>query len=194
MEQNKLCEAVKLVARSYLFIYVHIMIGGWDLLPNWLGYFWILSAIPLLAEAVRSTALLKPLGIVLVMYTFLHWVMKALGLTAYMNSIYILPLLETVCSVISIYFHFQLLTDLADLAAMYLCASEKTIRRLRTVCTLINTIVALPLSWEGYEMVYMAMLVVDVIAVIWISWKLYAFRRELWSHLEESEAPAPKAE
>lgn len=187
MEQNKLCHAVKLVARSYLFIYLHVMIGTLDILPNWLGYVWILSAIPVLAEEIQSAKLLKPLATMMVMYTFVHWILTALGLVSYLNSIYLLPVLEMICSVIVIYFHFQLLTNLADLAAKYQCTAEKTIRRLRTVCTVINTIVALPLAWEGYEMIYLGMIVVDLIAVIWICWKLYDFRRELWTHLKETE-------
>ncbi len=188
MEQNALCNAVKLIARSYIFFYLNIMIGAWDILPSWLGFFWILSVIPVLAEEIQSTKLLKPLATMLVLYAFVDWIVTALGAEPYLNSIYLWPLLETIMSVVTIYFHFQLLTNMAELAAQYQCTAEKTLLRLRTVCTVINTIIALPIAWQGYELIYMGMVAVDLIAVVWICRKLYGFRRELWSHLQVRQA------
>ena len=50
METKTLSSAIKKVAISYILIYLHINISVIDILPDWLGYFLIVSVLPVLSQ------------------------------------------------------------------------------------------------------------------------------------------------
>lgn len=192
MEQNKLCNAVKHIARAYLFIHIHINLGTVDILPDWLGYLWILSAIAVIGEEIESVKLLRPLGTALALWEWIQWGMNILGLSGYLERMEILKLASTILMVIDIYFHFQLLTNVAELAARYGCSAEKRILQMRTARTVISTLFMLPFPWEFNEIIYYTYLgiaVVQLIVIFWTSKILYDFRHALWAVLSSETLP-----
>ena len=54
METKTLSSAIKKVAISYILIYLHINISVIDILPDWLGYFLIVSVLPILSQKEKS--------------------------------------------------------------------------------------------------------------------------------------------
>lgn len=180
-EYKPLPAAVKRIAWGYLLIHLHFNLGTIDLLPDWLGYWFMLSALPVLAEEVPTASLLRPFGILLTGWYAVDWVLKMLG-TGVGTGI-----LSLLVSIVSLYFHFQLLTDLAAISEKYGCPQTARLRTLRTVQTVVCTILALPLNWVDWEPLAYIVLFAGIIAAIWIAVVLFSLRRSL----EDPADPPP---
>lgn len=182
MEREQLANAVKSIAWGYVLLHLNINLGTLDILPNWLGYVLMLGALPILGESEPSALLLRPLGILLVLWEGLLW-----GLT-----IFSIPFDSTIVSILgsvaSLYFHFQLLTNLASLAQRYNCPEERKILNLRTVRTLLITLLALPFNWRQYSVVSVCVVFAHIIVALWVCSVLFSLRRSLL------ETDLPKAE
>lgn len=165
--------AVKNVAWGYIFLHLHFNIGTLDLIPDWVGYLLILAALAALAGEVRTASLLPPLAVGLAIWEGLKWFLSLFGTAAE------LPLLNLLATAIALYFHFQLLTDIAVVAGKYAYPKAKRILTLRTVQTVITTIVALPLDWESWEYGAIVLLIVGLIATFWICAVLFSLSRWL---------------
>ena len=188
MEQNKLCNAVKRIGLAYLFIHIHINIGTIDILPDWLGYLWIFNALLVITEEIPTAKLLRPLGMVLTIWTFISWLLAVFGMDLEIILGYLGPIEDVLGTVIHLYFHFQLLTDLARLATKYQCPSDRVLLTLRTIRTVIHTVFALQLPWESSDVVYwiyMGITVVYIFAALLICVRLFTLREELWTRLQE---------
>lgn len=175
MEREKLAGAVKSIAWGYVLLHVNINLGTLNILPNWLGYVLMLGALPILGEWEPSALLLRPLGILLAVWEGLLW-----GF-----AIFSIPFDSTIVSILgsvaSLYFHFQLLTNLASLAQRYDCPEEGKILTLRTVRTLLITLLALPFDWRQYSVVSVCVVLAHIIVAIWICSVLFSFSRSLSS-------------
>jgi hypothetical protein len=173
MEREKLADAVKQIAWGYLLLHININLGTLNILPNWLGYVLMLSVLPLLGEAAPSALLLRPLGILLALWEGLLWGLTIFGIS--FDS----TVLSIIAAALSLYFHFQLLTNLAELAQRYSCPEERRILHLRTVRTLLITVFSLPIPWEKYQVFSIGMAVVFVVVAFWICIVLFSFRSSL---------------
>ena len=173
-ERTQLAGAVKRIAWGYVLMHVNFNLGTLDILPDWVGYLMILSVLPLVAAAEASAKLLKPFGIILTVWEVLIWVMNLLGAGDWDQG-----WMSMVATVISLYFHFQLLTNLAAISEKYGCPETNRILTLRTVQTLLTTVLALPLPWEDYEPLAIILLIVSLVVVIWLCAVLFSLRRSL---------------
>lgn len=173
MENEKLADAVKQIAWGYLLIHVNINLGTLNVLPNWLGYVLMLRALPSLGESEPSALLLRPLGILLALWEGVLWVLTIFG--ASFDS----TLLSIVAAAVSLYYHFQLLTNLADLARRQNCPEQSRILRLRTVQTLLATVFSLPVPWQRYEGLTIGVVVVNLIVALWICSVLFSLCHSL---------------
>lgn len=173
-ERTQLAGAVKRIAWGYVLMHVNFNLGTMDILPDWAGYLLILSVLPVLAAEEEAAKLLKPFGVILTVWEVLVWVVNLLGVQNWDWGW--LSIVETV---VSLYFHFQLLTNLAAVSEKYGCPETKRILTLRTVQTLLTTVLALPLPWEEYEALALLLLVVSLVVVIWICRVLFSLRRSL---------------
>ena len=111
-EQNVLYRGVSRIAWSYLFAFFNLNLGSLNILPDWMAFALIYGALDLLAEEERDLPLLKPFCILLGLWEGAGWLAQLFGLTL---SLYPLDLLF---AALSLYFYFQLLTNLAYLAAL----------------------------------------------------------------------------
>ena len=93
--------ALSRIAWAYLLIHLHFRLNNLDVLPDWAGYLLIFSAIGLLAGELRDLPLLRPFCILLGAVSGVDWLSF---------------LLTALITCVALYFHFQLLTDLAALA------------------------------------------------------------------------------
>lgn len=173
MEREQLANAVKKIAWGYVLLHLNINLGTLDILPNWLGYVLMLGALPILGKWEPSALLLRPLGILLAAWEGLLW-----GFT-----IFSIPFDSTIVSILgsvaSLYFHFQLLTNLACLAQRYDCPEERKILTRRTVRTLLITLLALPFNWQAYSAVSICVVFAHIIVAIWICSVLFSLCRSL---------------
>ena len=191
MKENKLCEAIRQVAWAYIVIHIHVKLSSIDVLADWLGYVWILMALPVIGEEVPSIKLLRPLGILLAIWTLLDWGLTIVGVTLLDSLGYFGPIVEVLYVIVHLYFHFQLLTNLAQLAAKYHCPTESGLLFLRTIRTIIGTLFALQIPWEYNDItywIYMLIAMVQILTAFFICRALFALRKEMWGKLQESSA------
>ena len=167
---QKLAIAVKNIAWGYLLLHFNVNLGRIDILPDWAGYLLILTALPVLGEKRPSALLLKPLGQLLAAYSGLVWFATILGWT---NEIHVLRILPVV---VSLYFHFQLLTDLA---AVGQGPEGMMILHLRTVYTIVLTLIFLPSPKDNISNVTMVLAVTAMIVALCLCHTLFNLRRSL---------------
>ena len=162
MKTKQLSEAIGWLAWSYVFLYVDFTLLVVNILPDWAAYLLILKALPVLAEWVPSAILLRPLGRILCTWCAAEWILESLGRPV---DVYLLTVL---ISVISLYFFFQLLTNLAEILRILNFSEEKKILRLRTVQAVMFTLTALPFPWERYMWLTTGIVIIYLLIALWV--------------------------
>lgn len=162
---TSLSEAVSCVAWSYVFLHLDFYLGGINVLPDWVCYALVLHALPGLARAERSALLLRPLAVILLAVDALMWALQIFGAAP---DLYIVSALSTV---LALYFHFQLLTNVADIARIDPQRS-RSVLRLRNFRTVFVTLLALPwqpeaMSWSARDVYLLVTRFAAVILIIW---------------------------
>lgn len=171
--RETLAGALSRLAWGNVLLLLDFKLGNLDILPNWLGILLITGALPVLEREQPSVGLLRPLGTLLALWEGLTWIIHLFG--GAVN----LPLLTILAGVISLYFHFQLLTDLAAIAGEVQCPQAGSLLRLRTVRTVLLAVLTLPLNWERVPALTVILLVVLLIVAIWIARTLFGMKRSL---------------
>ena len=177
MENKTLSSAIKKVAISYVFIYLHINISVIDILPDWLGYFIIVAVLPILSEKEQSAGLLRPFGIVIGIWDITSWVLKLIDVP------WNLTLINLLFSIITIYFHFQLITNIAALDIEQ--SKRKRLLALRTATVLLHTVLTLSLlipdtiDIEIYTYILMFMVVLQLVFCFWIAGELFGLSKTM---------------
>ncbi len=188
MKTKALSSAVKRIAISYVFIYFNINISAVDILPDWLGYFMIVSVLPVLSEKEPSAGLLKPFGIAIGIWNI---VSLALKITAVPWN---LTLISLLFSIITIYFYFQLITNIASLDIEQ--SKRKRLLALRTATVLLHTVLTLSLfiptaiNTEAYSYIILLLSVPQIILCFWIVGELFGLSK----FLKEKEAVTAEAD
>ncbi len=151
--------AIRYVSLAYVLLTFQFKLGSVDSLPDWLGYFLIFQALPALEHRERTMGLLRPLAGLMAAATLCTWIFQLLGQDFYF------PAAELLVSMVSLYFHFQLLTDLARIAQAAHFPQSDHLLHLRTAMTVIPTVnQLLP---EGLRItVVMAAIILCLVAVI----------------------------
>lgn len=179
METKTLSSAIKKIAVAYIFIYLHINIGSIDILPNWVGYIMIITALPILAQKVNSSILLKPFGIILCIYSGVNFLINIVGI----NYGIIVHIVSVLLGIISIYFHFQLITNIAEIT--FEEARKKRLLFLRTAGVIIDTITmlisCLPmlLDEEIYTYISLFLIIPRCVICFWIAGELFGLSKTL---------------
>lgn len=178
---EKLYAGISKAAWGYFFVYFNINLNQVTLLPAFIGYLLFLSAISLLEEEERELSLLRTLGIILVLWHGVDWLMswgaiKLDGLSPFMDII--------VC-LVNLYFHFQLLTNLASIATKYQLVGYELDAKLlgyRTWQTIILTGIMIityfsPWLKEAWGIVSVVMAIIYVILGVCLMRALFELRR-----------------
>ena len=129
--------AVGKLCWGYFFIYISIYIGTIDILPAWVGFLLIFAALDGVAVMDPSAKLIKPFALLLMAESGAEWMLKIFGATVDLYWI------DIIIGVISLYFHFQLLTNLAGIAEGQESAYSNKLKKLRSMQTVFLTIMAL---------------------------------------------------
>ena len=174
---DNLASAVGAVGRAYIFIYLNINLGTLDILPDWVGYVFILGALPMLSLWEESMGLLRNLGFLLAIYEGVEWILNLMGGKAD------IPIISLIAGIIGLYFHFQLLTNMASIASEYgLTGRSENLLKLRTANTVLQTIAMLTMQLSArFEAAWPALVMafVVVILTIMITVSIYSLKREL---------------
>lgn len=181
MNQSELYHAIRRIAWGYLLIHVNLNFGTINILPNWWGYLLFVMAISVLGKEDESANLLKPLGVLLVGAEFVFWLNSSL-LGRTMNTY----LFAIIISAIGLYFHFQLLTNLADIAHKYDCKEQKKILSLRTAKTILATVHTILAAWNSdANSISMMILITSAIVAIWICMVMFSFSKSIMEEIQE---------
>ena len=179
---DDLFTALRRIGRGYLFIHFHIHIGTLDILPDWLGYYWILLGIWAIGKEIESTKLLEPFAIAMIAWSGLEWLLKLIG-----GSLDI-PVLSLLVTAITLYLHFQLLTDIGTLADDSGCPEGTAVRKLRTVYTVTHTLSVLKLLFTGSDELNWLLIGLAVLHILVVI-VLYFVLRELSDSITDIPAP-----
>ncbi len=114
-DSQKLYSGIGRAAWGYLFVYFNINLGSVSILPAFVGYLLFLSAIECLRPEERELGLLKALGVILTLWHGASWLASFVNIS--IDGM--LPFVDIVVGVVNIYFHFQLITNLASIAGKY---------------------------------------------------------------------------
>lgn len=173
MESQQLSAAIKKIAWAYVLLHLNLHLGTLNVLPNWLGYILILQALPQISQIEQSAALLRPLGILLALWEGLLWSAQLFSLQLKLD------LVNYLAAAISLYFHFQLLTNLAHIAEACHCPQKQSLLHLRTVRTLLITLLALPVPWQIHWVLTATMIVSNLVVAVWICAVLFSLKASL---------------
>lgn len=199
--------AISHVAWAYLFLHLNINLGSLNILPDWVGYLLILSALNTLGEEEPSAPLLRPLGELLALWEGVRWVMALLG-----REVSLYPV-DLVAGILALYFHFQLLTNLAQIARRYPPPGEsveaipgagsgqpsnppaplwKRLLRLRTARTLLITVsILVPVLFLTWSALAITLVAAHLVVAILLMSALFRLRRSFAPTDENGGTPTP---
>ena len=145
-DRQRLYQGVSCAAWAYFFLYFDLNFNGISVLPDFVCYLLLWQAISFLEGEERDLALLRPLCLLLGVWVGLAWGFTLLGDSLDGR----LSVADLLISAAAIYFHFQLFTDFAHLAARYQSEGmelDRRLLRLRTVQTVLLTASSLLGGW-----------------------------------------------
>jgi len=182
-DYQKLYTGIGRAAWGYFFIYFDINLNTVSILPSFIGYLLFLSAINHLCDEERELNLLRTLGIILTVWHIALWFASfgAIKLDG------MLPAVDIIIGVVNIYFHFQLLTNLASIAAKYQSEDHEfdaKLLRYRTMQTVMLTAVIVLgylAKWqvELVTFVSVGMIIAYLIVAILLMKTLFDLRRDI---------------
>lgn len=184
-ERENLYTGLSRAAWGYFFLTFDFNLGTVSVLPRFVGFGLLLSAIGRLSGERRDLKLLRPLCGLLTAWAVLDWLLSWGGGSANGHILF----LDLLISAAGLYFHFQFLTDMAALAEQYQpegSSLDQRIRRRRTVyivvLTAFNLAQDVPTGWvERLGMLGNALmtggLLVAAVAALLIMTALFGLRR-----------------
>lgn len=187
--QETLYKGITRVIWGYFFVYFDFKLGTLSVTPAFVGIWMFLSAIDLLKEERRNMELLRTFAYVLLFWNFARWAAAWGGLSVQGY----LPIVGLLVSIINMYFHFQLMTDLAALANKYASSEsmiEPTLLRWRSIQTILLTCVVLISYTDNWnykykETIQILMGIAYVLAGIFLMLELFTLRKVF--HSEECQ-------
>ena len=120
IDRQKLYDGIGKCAWGYIFLYFDINLGTVSILPDFIAFANFLGAIELLEAEERELSLLRPLGKLLMLWHLAQWGASWFGT----DLDGLIPVLDIIICLANLYFHFQLLTNLAAIASRYQTEEE----------------------------------------------------------------------
>ena len=180
------------IAWAYVFLLIDFSMSVNDfsinVLPGWVGFLLIFLALPSVEEQELSASLLRPLVILLGLWEVIRWV----G-TLVTGSVFDVPLLTLILSALSMYFHFQFLTNLSSIARAHgLLEDSEKLLHLRTGLTLFTALVTILYFLnllELFQGVFLGLFLLGaILCTSWAIWTVFHYR-----NAEKALLPAEEA-
>ena len=168
------------IAWAYVFLLIDFSMSVNDfsinVLPGWVGFLLIFLALPSVEEQEPSASLLRPLVILLGLWEVIRWV----G-TLVTGSVFDIPLLTLILSALSMYFHFQFLTNLSSIARTHgLLEDSEKLLHLRTGLTLFTALVTILYFLnllELFQGVFLGLFLLGaILCTSWAIWTVFHYR------------------
>lgn len=180
---NNLYQGISKCAWGYLFLYFDINLGSVSILPDFVAFWLFLSAIELLKEEERELRLLLLFGEILMVWNGAQWLLSWFG----RDLSDLIPGADIIICLVDQYFHFQLLTNLASIAAK--CQPEGShhdgkLLKYRTMQVILFTVMMVltylsQVPGEFWANLSLAMAVPYLIAGVCMMSALFSLRKDL---------------
>ncbi len=186
-KNERVYQGLSHAAWGYFFLHFDIALGPVNILPRFVGWLLLLSAISALSGERRELHLLRPLVILEALWNGADWLFSWGGGGVEGNILF----LDLLLTAVTLYFHFQFLTDLAALAEEYQPPEDTLACRLRTrrtVYILLLTAVSLtgPLveltPWSGWVWVTGGEALSGMVVAVMLMSNLFELRRRFRDH------------
>ena len=192
METKTYVHNLSRIAWAYVFLLIDFSMSVNDfsinVLPGWVGFLLIFLALPSVEEQEPSASLLRPLVILLGLWEVIRWV----GILV-TGSVFDVPLLTLILSALSMYFHFQFLTNLSSIARAHgLLEDSEKLLHLRTGLTLFTALVTILYFLnllELFQGVFLGLFLLGaILCTSWAIWTVFHYR-----NAEKALLPAEEA-
>ncbi len=194
--QNNISKSISKIAWGFIFVLIHINIGTVDILPDFVGYIFMLSAINELTAESKTISQLKPFGMILAVWNTVTWILKIFS-----YGITVLTFINILGVIINIYFTFRLLTECSMIAKKYQAENEaldKKIIRNRniftvtiTLCEIISHFTFVIFGYEQDAMLYMSLILgfVALIVMLMTVSALFSLSKAIRERPAETDNP-----
>lgn len=169
MTDNQLSRAIKHVAIGYLLLIFNLNLATINIIPNWISYLLFYKAIKPISNYEKSTTLLKSFSIGLGIYEFIIWLTAIF--TIKLNNYLII----TIVGICTLYFHFQLLTNIANIAKQHQCRQAKAIYRLRTIKTILLMMTVYPIDYSQHLGITITYLSLNLLVTFVLCFNLFDY-------------------
>lgn len=182
MKSNSYLDSLTRIAWAYLFLFLNLSANSRtvsvNLFPDWIGYLLIFQALPAIEKEERTAALLRPVVVLLGIFDAVNWIASL-----FTGKPLSLPLLQLIASVLTLYFHFQFLTDLASVTSAHgLPRFSARLLHMRTAATLCSAVLSVLYyigSLDALSGILLFFLIgVSLILAVWFPVSLFSFRNE----------------
>lgn len=182
MKSNSYLDSLTRIAWAYLFLFLNLSANSRtvsvNLFPDWIGWLLIFQALPAIEKEERTAALLRPVVVLLGIFDAVNWTASL-----FTGKTLSLPLLQLIASVLTLYFHFQFLTDLASVASAHdLPRFSARLLHMRTAATLCSAVLSVLYyigSLDALSGILLFFLIgVSLILAVWFPVSLFSFRNE----------------
>ena len=171
-DREKLYSGLSNAAWGYFFLTFDFNLNNVSVLPRFVGFYLLFSAIGKLSGERRDLNLLRPLCVLLTGWSGLDGLLSWVGGDVEGHILF----LDLLVTVVTLYFHFQFLTDIAALSQRYQPEGDNLASRVRghrTAFTLLITVFGLMadltpvLPWEWWAgMIVFGALITCIVALI----------------------------
>lgn len=179
---ERLRSALGCIIGGSLLSYVEINLGFLSLV--WLGYAITLSGFDELKEDVPDIELIRPLGKAIAWWSVVKSVLSLLGRGTNLWAV------TVIFSVLALYFHFQLLTNLVEFAQKRGWPRHRQLLYLRSARTVLMTLTTLPVLaplWDSSATLEKIVFAIHIGLLIWIVVLLSCLR----NHITPGNKPPP---
>lgn len=182
MKSNSYLDSLTRIAWAYLFLFLNLSANSRtvsvNLFPDWIGWLLIFQALPAIEKEERTAALLRPVVVLLGIFDAVNWIASL-----FTGKPLSLPLLQLIASVLTLYFHFQFLTDLASVTSAHgLPRFSARLLHMRTAATLCSAVLSVLYyigSLDALSGILLFFLIgVSLILAVWFPVSLFSFRNE----------------
>lgn len=197
-DRSSLYKGLSCAAWGYLFLNLDFNLGNVSILPRFLGWLLFLYTIDELKEERRDLALLRPLAILLALWTGADWLASWAGRDV--DGLF--QPLDLVIAAAQIYFQFQFLTDMAALARACLPhPEEELLSRRILLCRTVQVVLVTLFSFAAYVpsrlsndvtgIIVMILAIAYCLLGIWLMISLFSLRRAFQDAAPPPLPPAP---
>lgn len=181
-ERENLYRGLSHGAWGYFFLNFDLNFNNVSVLPRFVGFCLLLSAIAKLSGARRDLTLLRPLCILLACWNALDWLLSWMGRDLDGQILF----LDLLVGAAGLYFHYQFLTDMAALAEQFQRSGSELSGKIccrRTAYIVLITITALlmdlpaGLLGDWQEGIILCIMAAGCIAALLIITAMFSLRK-----------------